>query len=60
VAYDPASRDRLREHFEVNANFIAAAALYALMRDGTLSPEDVKRGIDKLGINPDKVDPILA
>jgi pyruvate dehydrogenase E1 component len=54
------TRDRLREHFEVNANFIAAAALYALMRDGALSAEEVKRGIDKLGINPDKVDPILA
>ena len=54
------NRERLRNHFEVDAKHIALGALYALMRDGVISAEDVNHGIQKLGIQPDKVDPIRA
>jgi pyruvate dehydrogenase E1 component len=54
------NRERLRSHFEVDAEHIALGALYALMRDGVISAEDVNDGIKKLGIQSDKVDPIHA
>ncbi len=54
------NRERLRAHFEVNAKHIALGALYALMRDGVVSAEEVQQGIQKLGIDPDKADPIYA
>ena len=54
------NRERLRSHFEVDANHIALATLYALQRDGVVSADEVNQAIQKLGIKPDKADPIHA
>ena len=56
------SEDRasLRNHFEVDARHIAAAALSALRRDGAVTPAVVTKAFKELDIDPDKVDPATA
>jgi pyruvate dehydrogenase E1 component len=54
------TRAALRRHFEVDAECIAAAALYRLCQKGLVKPAFVQDAIGKLGIDPEKVDPIGA
>ena len=51
------TREALREHFEVDARFIAAAALYGLQLDGAMEAKAVAAGLADLGIDPDKLRP---
>ena len=53
-------RYKLREHFEINRHFVVLAALHALAEDGTIPATKVAEAIRKYGINPDKIDPVLA
>ncbi len=52
------TRSKLRKHFEVSREYIVLAALKALADDGKLSAADVGKAMKKLGINPDKPDPV--
>ncbi len=54
------TRDALRDHFEVNAEQIAYAALHGLCLDGKSTPDELKRAIGELGIDPDRVNPLYA
>jgi pyruvate dehydrogenase E1 component len=54
------SRPALRRFFEVDAECIALAALYQLSRRGAVRPEVVQQAIGKLGIDPDKLDPMKS
>ncbi len=54
------TRDALRTHFEVNAEHIAYAALHGLCLDGASTPDELKRAIADLGIDPERVNPLYA
>jgi pyruvate dehydrogenase E1 component len=54
------TREALRRFFEVDAESIAVAALWQLARRGALRPEVVRDAIQKLGIDPEKVNPMRA
>jgi pyruvate dehydrogenase E1 component len=51
-------RAALRNHFEVDRRYIAAAALAALAADGKLKAALVTRAIEAYGIDPEKPDPV--
>ncbi|MFT5574777.1 MAG: pyruvate dehydrogenase E1 component, partial [Bermanella sp.] len=53
------TRAKLREHFEVDRNFVALAALKALADDGKLEKSVVSKAMKKLGIGADKADPLF-
>ena len=52
------ARKALREHFEVDARYIAITALNALAVDGKLDRKTVAVAIKKYGIDPDRPDPV--
>jgi len=52
------TRQALRRHFEVDAENVVLGALHGLRLDGKLSAKEVAAAIQKLGINPDKLDPM--
>lgn len=52
------TRDRLRHFFEVDAKFIALAALNALVAEGTLDKSKIVDAMKRYNINPDKLDPV--
>ncbi|MEX2111617.1 MAG: pyruvate dehydrogenase (acetyl-transferring), homodimeric type [Pirellulales bacterium] len=56
------SEDRtdLRRHFEVDAESIVVGALYQLSKQGEVEPKTVADAIEKLGIDPEKIDPLSA
>ncbi len=54
------SRERLRRFFEVNAEAVAARALYELQRRGRLEARAVKDAIRELGIDPEAPAPFLV
>ena len=54
------SRANLRRHFEVDANHIAATAVYALSKEGKVTAKDVAAAYEKYGINPSKPNPRTA
>jgi len=53
-------RSKLREHFEVNRQYIVVAALKALADEGTVPMAKVAEAIKKYGINVDKINPLHA
>lgn len=53
-------RKKLRQHFEVDRNYIVLSALKALADDGEIPTYKVKDAIEKLGIDPDKPNPATA
>ena len=53
------TREALRDHFEVNAEQIAYAALHGLCLDGRSTPDELKRAIGELGIDPGASQPAL-
>lgn len=54
------TRAKLRHFFEVDAKYIAYAALYALVEEGTLKAEVLETAMAKYGINPAKPAPTLC
>ncbi|HHQ14529.1 MAG TPA: pyruvate dehydrogenase (acetyl-transferring), homodimeric type [Chromatiales bacterium] len=54
------SRKALRDFFEVDARSVVVAALKALADDGSIDAGTVKAAIDRLGIDPDKPDPVTC
>ena len=51
-------REALRQHFEVDKQYIVVTALKALADDGALDQKTVAKAIEKYGIDPDKPDPV--
>ena len=54
------SRQNLRRHFEVDAEFIAIAALYELVKAGDYKAQDLAKAIVELGVDADKINPLYA
>jgi pyruvate dehydrogenase E1 component len=54
------ARGPLRQHFEVDRNFIALAALKALADANRIDRKTVVEAVTKLGIDPDKADPLSS
>ena len=54
------NRPSLRRFFEVDAEFIALAALEQLARRGEIPPERVQKAIKELDLDPEKADPVRA
>ena len=54
------SRENLRRHFEVDANHIAATAVYALYKDGKVTGAEVEAAYAKYAIDPAKINPRTA
>ncbi|OIO09666.1 MAG: pyruvate dehydrogenase (acetyl-transferring), homodimeric type [Elusimicrobia bacterium CG1_02_63_36] len=54
------TREALRDHFEVDARFIALGALGALRRDGSLDAGTVAKALGDFKIAPDKRDPYFS
>jgi pyruvate dehydrogenase E1 component len=54
------TRAALRRHFEVDAESIALGALYQLSRKGLVQPATVQQAIAKLGVDPEKLNPMRA
>ena len=54
------TREALRTHFEVNAEHITYAALYGLCLDGKSTPEELKRAMAELEIDPERGNPLHA
>ncbi|WP_150138621.1 pyruvate dehydrogenase (acetyl-transferring), homodimeric type [Candidatus Enterovibrio escicola] len=54
------SRENLRRHFEVNADYVVVAALTALVKRGDIEKSVVTETICKFGIDTQKVNPLYA
>ncbi len=54
------SRQYLRQHFEVNAESIAASALSRLARDGKFDAQRAQKAFAELGVDTEKIDPAIA
>jgi pyruvate dehydrogenase E1 component len=54
------TRGALRRHFEIDAECVAVAALYRLAVQGAVKPQVVQEAIGKLGVNPEKINPMRA
>jgi pyruvate dehydrogenase E1 component len=54
------SRADLRNFFEVDARFIALAALYELFREGKIEPAAVQKAVRDLEIKIDKPNPLFS
>jgi pyruvate dehydrogenase E1 component len=50
----------LRSHFEVDRNFITLATLKALADRGDLDASRVAEALVRLGIDPEKANPIMS
>jgi pyruvate dehydrogenase E1 component len=53
-------RRKLRDFFEVDRRWVALAALTALANDGTIERSELSAAIAKLGIDPNKPDPVTV
>ena len=53
-------RAALRDFFEVDARFITLATLHELFLDGKIEKCVVSKAIADLGINPEKVNPVIS
>jgi pyruvate dehydrogenase E1 component len=54
------SREALRRHFEVDAETVALAALRALAEEGRFPRERLAGVVAELGLDPEKLDPVVA
>jgi pyruvate dehydrogenase E1 component len=54
------TRPALRRHFEIDAECIALAALHQLSRKGLYPAAEVEKARQKLGVSPDKPNPLTA
>ena len=55
-----AAPTRGRRYAPIRAEHIAYAALYSLCLDGKSTPDELKRAIAALGIDPERVNPVYA
>jgi pyruvate dehydrogenase E1 component len=53
------TREALRDFFEVDAEHIVLAALAGLLQEGKIDAKTVQAAIKKLGIDPNKANPLL-
>ena len=53
-------RQALRDFFEVDSRYIAAATLSALHRQGDVDAKTIEQAFKELEINPDKKDPAIS
>src|SRR5271163_4162663 len=53
-------RTSLREFFEVDSRYITLAALHELHSDGKIDRSVVDKAIKDLGIDPDKLNPVIS
>ena len=53
-------RTALRDFFEVDAKHIVYATLHALYKDGKLDKKALADAKNDLGINPDKLNPLVS
>ena len=53
-------RSALRNYFEVSAEFIVLASLYALAQDGKIDADLLTEAIKKMDIDPEKINPLFA
>jgi pyruvate dehydrogenase E1 component len=51
------TRENLRKFFEMDADYIAAAAISTLMREGKMTKSKAENALKTLDINPDAKDP---
>jgi pyruvate dehydrogenase E1 component len=54
------SREALRDFFEVDAKHIVLAALTGLAKEGKIKAAELDKAVKKLGINPDKKNPMRS
>jgi len=54
------NREHLRDHFEVDARSVVAAALSKLARDGKFDAKKAQAAIAELGVNTERGDPAYA
>ena len=54
------TRESLRRHFEVDAECIALAALYRLVKAGHVTAAEYDAAIESLGVDREKVNPLYA
>lgn len=54
------SREKLRGFFEVNSKYIVVAALNELSHTGAVKKSEVAEAIKKFGLDPEKINPVLA
>ena len=54
------TRQQLRKYFEIDACYIAMAAIHALVEDGSLDKSVVNTAIKKYNIDPNKPDPVVS
>jgi len=54
------TRAKLRQFFEVSREFVVLAALSALVEEGSVERDVLLTARRNLGIDPDKIDPMLA
>ena len=54
------SRDALRDFFEVDARYIAVAALHSLSQCGKIEAAKIPAAVKELGIDPDKLNPMIT
>ena len=54
------TREALRRFFEVDAETIAATAMYQLALAGKVKPADAEKAIHTLGLDPEKIDPVTV
>ena len=53
-------RTALRDFFEVDARFITLATLHELLQEGQMERSAVDKAIADLGINPEKLNPVVS
>ncbi len=54
------TREALRRFFEVDAECVVIAALHQLARWGRIERSVVTRAIGELGVDPEKLDPMVS
>ena len=54
------SRDRLRDFFEVDARYVALAALTELLKEKKVDAKTVQQAIKDFGIDPEKKNPLIS
>ena len=54
------TREALRDFFEVDAKHIVFATLVALFKEGKIQDKAVEKAAKELGVNPDKLNPMIS
>jgi pyruvate dehydrogenase E1 component len=54
------TREALRRFFEVDAECIAIGVLYQLAKEGTIERSVVTKAIKELGVDPEKINPMIS